>query len=319
VQIPHEFSSAFLSGAHPPKSQYPEFPDLLPLPVQHLHVPWLDLGLVRISVLRADLCDPLLSGNKYFKLRHNLAVARLAGHDTLLSFGGAWSNHLHALAAAGQRFGFKTIGVVRGEPGQELNACLQDAQDFGMHLHFVTRSSYRERHAPDWHAQLQELFGPCFIIPEGGANGHGVRGCQDLLSPALAAQYSHVLLACGTGTTMLGLISSIAIPVLGVQVVKGSRYLEQEIRAGLVRYGLQALAPWQILDQFHRGGYARTDAVLMQSLDRLEADTGLPLEPVYTGKVFMALQALIAAGQFAAGSRILVVHGGGLQGRRGFK
>lgn len=298
------------------------YPDLAPfprLPVHAVHVPWLDLGRVHICVLRADLCDPLLSGNKYFKLRYNLAAARLSGHDTLLSFGGAWSNHLHALAAAGQRYGMRTIGVVRGEAGSVRTECLRDAEALGMHLHFVSRSTYRERHSAEFLARLHDQLGPCFMVPEGGANFHGIRGCQELLSPELAAQYSHVLLACGTGTTMLGLISSIRTPVIGIQVLKGTGYLAREISAGLLRHELRALADWQVLDQFHRGGYARVDAELLDFLVRLERDTGVALEPVYTGKVFMALQALIAAGQFAQGSRILVVHGGGLQGRRGFK
>jgi 1-aminocyclopropane-1-carboxylate deaminase len=287
--------------------------------VHDLHIRWLDLGRVQISVLRADLCDPLLSGNKFFKLRYNLAAASESGHDTLLSFGGAWSNHLHALAAAGQRSGMHTIGVVRGESAAPLTECLAEAQAFGMHLHFVTRSVYRKRNSPEFLAKLQDQFGSCFVVPEGGANIHGVRGCQELLAPELAAQYSHVALACGTGTTLLGLVSSIRTPVLGIQVLKGAGYLEGEISAGLLRHGLQASAPWTVFDQFHRGGYARADAELLDFLERLERDTGLPLEPVYIGKVFMALQALIKAGHFAAGSRILVVHGGGLQGRRGFK
>ena len=294
-------------------------PSPLRLSVQHLNLSWLDAGRVALGVLRTDLVDTQLSGNKYYKLQHNLDVARCTGHHTVLSFGGAWSNHLHALAAAGQRFGFRTIGVVRGEAEAPRTACLLDAEAFGMQLHFVSRAEYRERQQPEFIARLQARFGPCCIVPEGGANALGVRGCQALLPAELAAAYDHVVLACGTGTTMLGLISSIPTPVIGIQVLKGAGYLEGLIRLGLQQYGLQAKAAWQVHDRFHRGGYAKVDAALLAFVDRLEADSGIPLEPVYIGKALMALQELIQAEHFAVGARVLVVHGGGLQGRRGFK
>jgi 1-aminocyclopropane-1-carboxylate deaminase len=297
-------------------------PYLLPpapqLPIQNLHLPWLDQGRVEFSVLRADLCDPLLSGNKYFKLRYNLEAARHSGCDTLLSFGGVWSNHLHALAAAARQHSLRCIGIVRGDPGMARNPCLQDLEAFGMQLEFATRQAYRQRHTEEFLAGLQARHGPVFVIPEGGANALGVQGCRELLPAAVAARYDHVAVACGTGTTMLGLVTSISTPVLGIQVLKGEGYIAQEIRAGLQRSGLQATAAWQVLDGFHCGGYARVDARLRQFILRLQQDCELPLEPVYIGKVLLALQDLVTQGHFASGARVLVVHGGGLQGQRGF-
>lgn len=293
---------------------------------------------LRVSVLRTDLVDPHLSGNKYFKLKYNLQAAAQQGHKRLLSFGGPWSSHLHALAAAGQRYGLATTGVVRGEAPPELNACLRDAADMGMQLHFVSRQDYRQKTEPRFLERLQRQLGDFFPIPEGGANLDGIRGCQELLSSTDRAAYdrsaghagtadaklcnlsaySHILLACGTGTTMAGLITSTAIPVTGIQVLKGQGYLQQAIQNMLGEYSLDATAPWQVLDEFHRGGYARCDQALLDFTARFSQCTGVPIEPVYTGKLFIAMESLLASGYFANDANVLVVHGGGLQGARGW-
>jgi len=256
-------------------------------------------------VLRADLVDPELSGNKYFKLLPNLLGAREQGHHTLLSFGGPWSNHLHALAAAGRRFGFRTIGMVRGEQGGALTACLQDAANNGMRLQFTSRDDYRRKGDTDWQLQLQTQFGPHFLIPEGGSNLAGVLGCRALLP--VVHDFSHLMVACGTGTTL---------SVIGIQVLKGEGYLQQEVAGLLSRHGLQASCRWQVLDDWHGGGYARVTPELLDFMYRFEADTGIPLEPVYSAKLMQALVGLVACDFFPAGARVLVVHGGGLQGRR---
>lgn len=269
---------------------------------------------VAVGVLRADLVDPALSGNKYFKLLPNLRAAREQGYRTLLSFGGAWSNHLHALALAGRQFGFHTIGVVRGESAGALNACLQDARDAGMQLHFVSRSEYDRRADPQWLQQLRDRFGACYIIPAGGANLAGVLGCQHML-PA-GHDYTHIMAACGTGTTLAGLISSSRVPVTGIQVLKGAGYLQREVAGMLACHGLQPTCAWQVLDDWHCGGFARTTPELLATMYRFEADCGIPLEPVYSAKLVRALVQLVAAGSFADGARVLLVHGGGLQGRR---
>lgn len=287
--------------------------------LQELTVPWLHQGKVRVSVLRTDLIDPLISGNKFYKLKYNLAAATAAGHNTLLSFGGAWSNHLHALSAAGLRYGFQTIGVVRGAAPVSLNPCLADAVAHGMQLHFVTREQYREKHSPEFMAGLHQRFGDFYAIPEGGANLAGIRGCQEILSEARAARFSQVVLACGTATTMAGLVTTLSVPILGIQVLKGAAYLQQQLQALLAMHGLQARAPWQVVDDRHRGGYGKVDAELLAFTEHLSEESGIPFEPVYTGKVMMAVQELISVGHFPAGAHVLVVHGGGMQGLRGFK
>jgi 1-aminocyclopropane-1-carboxylate deaminase len=270
-------------------------------------------------MLRLDLLDPAISGNKLFKLLPNLEAARQAGLGKLLSFGGAWSNHLHALAAAGHRFGFDTIGVVRGEPGTELNPCQQDAVAWGMHLHFISRADYRHKHEPGFLEALQQQFGPCFIIPEGGANLQGIIGCQRIIHPGLCANFSHVLVACGTGTTMCGVVTATPLPVTGIQALRGAGYLQREISRMLAMHDLQVCSPhWEVLDSFHRGGFARSDPDLEQFMIGFTATTGIPLEPVYSGKMMLALRTLLDTGYYPAGSRILALHGGGLQGGRGF-
>ena len=287
-------------------------------PIQSVTASWIPAH-VRVSILRADLVDPLVSGNKYYKLLHNISQAQALGHDTLLSFGGAWSNHLHALAAAGHRYGLRTIGIVRGDPGTELNPCLQDLQQWGMTLKFVTREQYRSKHEDATLEALQRELGPCFIIPEGGANRNGVLGCRELLPSQLPADMSHILLACGTGTTMAGLLTRTTLPVYGIQAMKGQSYLQQEVARLLEVYQLAVQSrQWKVFDQFHRGGFGKADAALLAFINNFAEETGIPLEPVYSGKLLMAVQILLEQGTFPAGSHLLLIHGGGLQGRRGY-
>jgi 1-aminocyclopropane-1-carboxylate deaminase len=284
------------------------------IPLTQLTAAWVHQHKVALTVLRADLIDAEISGNKYFKLLPNLQVARAQGHTTLLSFGGPWSNHLHALAAAGRRYGFRTIGLVRGEQSGLLTPCLQDAANWGMELHFVTRQDYRRKTEAAWLQTLVERFGPHYLIPEGGANLAGLQGCQHLLP--VGGDYSHLLLACGTGTTLAGLVTVSAVPVLGIQVLKGAGYLQQQISQMLQQHGQEATCEWQVLDDWHGGGYARMSAELLAFMRRFETDTGVPLEPVYSGKLMQALVGLIRQDYFPPGARLLVIHGGGLQGRR---
>jgi 1-aminocyclopropane-1-carboxylate deaminase len=269
---------------------------------------------VGVDVLRADLIDPLISGNKFFKLHLNLQQAHAEGVTKLLSFGGAWSNHLHALAATGNRLGIETVGVVRGEPGAVLTPCLQDAQAWGMQLHFVSRHDYARKTDAVLLHQWQAQFGPCYVIPEGGANRLGVLGCQALL-PA-QHHYTHILLACGTGTTMAGLASVSTVPVIGIQVLKGEGYLQREVERLLLENKLSARCAWRVLDNWHEGGYARFTPGLLAFMQRFELATGVPLEPVYSAKLMQAVVKLIEQDYFPQGSRLLVIHGGGLQGRR---
>ncbi len=288
------------------------------LPIQAITSGWLSQHKVQLSVLRADLVDPLLSGNKFFKLKYNLLEAKRLGHTCLLSFGGVWSNHLHALAAAGQRFGFSTIGIVRGEPEAATSACLKDVITQGMQLHFVSRTEYQNKNTPEFIAGLRQQFGDFFLIPEGGANRAGIRGCQELLPHGVDSTFTHIALACGTGTTMTGLITSTTVPVIGIQVLKGTGYLQAEIANLLLQHNLYPTAPWTVLDEFHGGGYARVNSDLSTFINNFSKASNIPLEPVYSGKLFQALNKLVTSSYFPDDSRILAIHGGGLQGNRGF-
>jgi 1-aminocyclopropane-1-carboxylate deaminase len=284
------------------------------LPVTELASSFMHQNKVSVALLRADLIDPDISGNKGFKLHYNLLAAREQGHDTLLSFGGPWSNHLHALAAAGHRYGFRTIGVVRGEQAGALTPCLQDAQRWGMQLHFVSRADYALKTDPRWQANLLQRFGRHYLIAEGGMNREGIRGCQQLCPSHY--RHTHLLLACGTGTTMAGVITRSRVPVTGIQALKGAGYLQREIAALLQTHALTASCKWQVLDDWHGGGFARTTPALLDFMYQFESETGVLLEPVYSAKLMFAIRELITQDHFPPGASLLVIHGGGLQGRR---
>lgn len=276
-----------------------------------------------LQILRLDLLHPHLSGNKWYKLRLNLQAAKEQGHDTVLSFGGAYSNHLHALAAAGRMQGLKTIGVVRGEPAVPSNATLTFARQQGMELYHVTRADYRSKNDPAFLARLQERFGDFFLIPEGGANVAGVQGCADIAkllnwSAPVAAMSSPservVALACGTGTTLAGLLLGREedYRILGISALKGD-FLENDVRMALQSCGVADPGNWRITQEWHGGGYARFSPELLDFIRGFQQRTGIPLEPVYTGKLLLGLYRMLERGEFPPGTEIIAIHTGGLQ------
>ncbi len=278
---------------------------------------------VSLQILRLDLLHPQLSGNKWYKLRLNLQAARVQGHETVLSFGGVYSNHLHALAAAGRMLGLKTIGVVRGEPAVPRNATLTFVRQQGMELYHVTRADYRNKGSPAFLAGLRERFGDFFLIPEGGANVAGVQGCADiaeLLSwsapvPATSSTSERVVaLACGTGTTLAGLLLGRRedYRILGVSALKGD-FLENDVRMALQGCGVADPGNWNITQEGHCGGYARFNSELLDFIGGFQQRTGIPLEPVYTGKMLLGLYRMMERGDFTRGTEIIAIHTGGLQ------
>lgn len=274
---------------------------------------------VSLRILRLDQVHPLLTGNKWYKLRLNLQAAREQGYSTVLSFGGAYSNHLHALAAAGRLLGFRTIGVIRGEIVEPLNPTLAFAQERGMELHAVSRTDYRDKTSPEFLAQLTERFGTCFVIPEGGGNEAGVLGCTEIarsLHWSADATDRLVTLACGTGATMAGILAGLTEPcqVMGFSALKGGEFLEQQVRDFLRVIQKPDPGNWHINTQWHFGGYARTTAELLTFIQDFTERTGVPVEPLYTGKMMFGLYAMLAAGDIARGSEIIAIHTGGLQG-----
>lgn len=285
--------------------------------VQRLEHELLQRRSVELSVLRLDALDQCLGGNKWFKLQAYLRDARSLGYMRLLSFGGAWSNHLYALAAAGQRFGFSTIGIVRGERPVGLNPLLADLQSMGMQLVYVSRSEYRRRNEAAYLDQLRAQFGPCYVIPEGGAGALGVQGAANMLPVSLRNVYDVFALACGSGTSAAGLISVLpgSAQLCGFSVLKDGGTLQRAVAT----MAPNAQASWRIESRFAGAGFARASSELVRFMDAFSASTGVPLEPVYTGKLFMGLFTLIEQGDFAASTRILALHTGGLQGLRGMQ
>ncbi|MCX2982310.1 pyridoxal-phosphate dependent enzyme [Halieaceae bacterium IMCC14734] len=277
-------------------------------------------SLKNCRMLRLDLLNAPASGNKFYKLQHYLTA--LEPGQTLVSFGGAWSNHIHALAAVGHARGFPTVGIIRGDANAPLSATLQDAKRWGMQLEFVSRGDYRRRHDPVWLAAWQQRLGHCLMVPEGGAGLDGAKGCgaiADLIMEHYAAA-ELVGLAAGTGCTLAGLAAALPADkqVLGVVVLKGAgEQLRSDIGGWIAGQGGVG-CHWHLEEDYHGGGYARCDPKLAEFIEEFEQVQGIPLEPVYTGKLMYALYQMIANGRLNPATRVLALHTGGLQGRRGF-
>lgn len=301
-----------------------------PVPVQSVNTEWLREVNVSLDILRLDELDSEISGNKWYKLKHNILSAQREGRSAILSFGGAWSNHIHALAAAGHRFGMPTIGVIRGEPVEPLSATLVDAVNWGMTLHYLSRSDYRRKNEAYLLDMILSQLGlsarDVHIVPEGGSNPLGVLGCREILTAGkiLSGSYDEIWLACGTGATLAGLslAASDELPgtqIKGVAVLKGADFLRNDIHT----YTLHSLDNWTLLTDYHHGGYARTTKELLSFIKSFENETAIHLDPVYTGKVLFAIWHSLAENlkpdSSCRAKRLLMVHTGGLQGRRGIR
>ena len=295
------------------------------VPLQQVETKTFTDAGIELLVRRDDLIDPTLSGNKFYKLFFNLWDAHAQGLNRLLSFGGAYSNHLHALAAAGNRYGFSTLGVVRGERPAQLSPTLLDAEAWGMKLIFIGRTEYRDKSEPELIAALKARYREFYLIPEGGANLAGAQGMQQLgqsLERQLKGDYTAVCIACGTGTSLAGLAAGVdaSKPALGFSVLKGGGSLGGDV-AALYNQLCPALvaANWRLISGFHAGGYGKKHPeYLMRFWQDFERESGIPLDPVYTVKMFWGIHVLVRQGYWPRGSRIVAIHSGGLQGRRGF-
>jgi 1-aminocyclopropane-1-carboxylate deaminase len=267
---------------------------------------------IAMDVLRLDLFHPQVSGNKWFKLKEYLEEARQQGKNILLTFGGAYSNHIAATAAAGKEAGLKTIGVIRGEAAPTLSHTLEQARADGMELFFVSREVYKTKQVPQevWAKYPQS---DVHVIGEGGYDLKGREGAQSILDHCDRDLYTHLVAACGTGTTLAGLVAA-ALPgqeVVGIPVLKNLEGLEKEINL-LLPPALHS--HYTLLPDYHFGGYAKKSPELIGFMNRWYQKTGIPSDFVYTGKLFYAVDDLIRKGYFPGGSRILVIHSGGLQG-----
>lgn len=266
---------------------------------------------VELYVKREDKTHPKVSGNKYRKLKYNLQEAKKQGFSKIVTFGGAYSNHISATAAAGKIFNLKTIGVIRGD---ELvykineNPTLTFAKQCGMEFHFVDRALYRLKHTPEFLANLQQKLGDFYCVPEGGTNELAVKGCQEILLPS-DEMFDVITTAVGTGGTIAGLINSSFShqQILGFPALAGT-FLSAEIQKFTLKTN------WKLISDYNKGGYAKIDTELIDFLNDFYQKTNIPLDPIYTGKMLFGVIDLIQKGYFKKNTKILAIHTGGLQG-----
>ncbi len=284
------------------------------IPNQQILLPLLKQKKVFISVKREDTIHPLISGNKFRKLKYNLIEAQKRGFQTLLTFGGAFSNHIAATGYAGKINGLRTIGVIRGEELKDhwqQNPTLKLAHEHGMEFHFVSRDTYRSKQDPEFILGLENKYGAFYTLPEGGTNSLAVKGCEEILKEA-DIDFDIICSCVGTGGTLAGLINT-AKPhqqVFGFPALKGD-FLSNDIRKFAQKEN------WKLISDYHFGGYAKCDAELVHFINDFKNSTGIPLDPIYTGKLFYGLLDMVAKDQFAPKTKILVIHSGGLQGIKG--
>lgn len=279
---------------------------------QHLTASF--LNSVSVAIKREDLIHPFVSGNKFRKLKYNLLEAKKEKHETLLTFGGAFSNHIAAVAYAGKENGFKTIGIIRGEELEDKiteNPTLLFAQNCGMQFKFISREGYRSKSEMSFLENLKQQFGDFYLIPEGGTNALAIKGCQEILTSE-DAEFDYICCSIGTGGTISGIINSV-LPhqkVLGFPALKGD-FLNEEIRNFVHNDN------WELITEYHFGGYAKVNEALIQFINQFYAENKIPLDPIYTAKMVFGVLDLIQKNYFHAGSKILLIHTGGLQGIQG--
>jgi len=268
-----------------------------------------------LCIKREDKIHPHISGNKYRKLKYNLEAAKQKGFDTLLTFGGAYSNHITATATAGAEYGFKTIGIIRGDELAnkiDQNPSLSFAQQLGMRFKFITREAYRKKKELTFIENLKNEFGDFYVIPEGGTNALAVKGCEEILT-AQDSSFDFICTAIGTGGTIAGLINTIKPQqkVLGFPALKGD-FLKADIAA------LNASTnSWELISDYHFGGFGKINTDLIAFINKFTSETGIPLDPIYTGKMIFGIVDLMQKGYFKKESKILAIHTGGLQGIQG--
>lgn len=267
-----------------------------------------------ISLKREDKIHPFVSGNKYRKLKYNLIEAKNQHINTILTFGGAFSNHIAATAAAGKELGFQTIGIIRGDELFDKineNPTLAFAKAAGMDLHFVTRKQYREKESKVYQEKLIEKFGTMYVLPEGGTNDLAIKGCEEILTEEDNI-FDVICVPVGTGGTMAGIINSTNPHqrVIGFSALKGD-FLENDIKKWTSKTN------WEITDAYCFGGYAKVNKELIQFINLFKRETGITLDPIYTAKMMYGIFQMIRDQKIQKNSRILAIHTGGLQGITG--
>lgn len=267
-----------------------------------------------IDILRDDLLHPIISGNKFRKLKYNIIKANSLKVDTLVTFGGAFSNHILAVAGAGKEYGYKTIGIIRGEELVDKineNPTLKASQDFGMEFVFVSREEYRNKDHEGFVSNLLSMNSNYYVLPEGGTNDLAIKGCEEILTEDMS-HYTHICCSVGTGGTISGIINSSSSnqKIIGFSSLKGN-FLSSQISNFVSKDN------WEINSDYHFGGYGKVNEDLISFMNSFFKETNIPLDPVYTGKMAFGVFDLIKQGFFPKDSRILMIHTGGLQGIKG--
>ena len=282
--------------------------------IQKIEDPILASFGVNLYLKREDLIHPFISGNKWRKLKYNLLEAQKQGKKTLLTFGGAYSNHIYAVATAGEKFGFKTIGIIRGEEHLPLNSTLESATANKMKLHYWDRTTYRDKKNPEHLQKLQDQFGNFYLVPEGGSNALAVKGCTEIVSE-INIHFNYLCSASGTGGTLAGLIAGLngAKKVIGFPALKGASFLVDEINELLQSYNGKKYENWKLQLDYHFGGYAKSKPELLEFIEGFQNRNNIPIERIYTGKMLFGIYDLIKKGFFKKGETILAIHTGGLR------
>lgn len=286
-----------------------QMPEYQKTPIQIIIDRVFEAAGIEVSVKREDLNHPQISGNKWWKLRLNHQRAIAEGHNTLLTFGGAYSNHIYATAAASNEMGLKCVGVIRGEEILPLNETLVFASHAGMKLHYVSREDYRNKTEPAFIEELNRRFGRFYLIDEGGSNEPGVAGMA-LFAKELPPHFDYIICPVGTGGSLAGLVRGRqgAGQIIGIPVLKGGDSWRQEVEKFTPSFD-----NWQLFGDYHFGGYARSTSLLEQFIQKFQSTHGITIEPVYSAKMFYALYDLTVKGFFHEGSKVLAIHTGGLR------
>ena len=271
---------------------------------------------VRLLVKCEYANHPTVSGNKWWKLKYNIEAAKKS-NSKVVTFGGAFSNHIYATAAACHAAGLESVGVIRGEKVEPLNAALKFAREKGMRLDFISRDKYRLKTEQSFINELHDVHGDFYLIPEGGTNELAVKGCAEWAQSELQKiTFDHLLLPVGTGGTMSGVICGLEdkVTVTGVSVLKRGEFLRDNISTLIKSFSGRTYGNWNLLTSYHHGGYAKVSEELNRFIVSMKVEHNLPLDHVYTGKVMWAVMEEIKKGEYPRGSTILLLHTGGLQG-----
>ncbi|KAA3440188.1 1-aminocyclopropane-1-carboxylate deaminase/D-cysteine desulfhydrase [Rufibacter hautae] len=287
--------------------------------LQPLSDPLLTQKGVELAVLREDLLHPGIPGNKWRKLKYNLLAAQEQGCETLVTFGGAFSNHIAAVAAAGKEFGFSTVGYIRGEETLPLNPTLAFTAQQGMLLRYLSRSDYRLRNEPHFQAQILKTAPKPYLLPEGGTNLLAVKGCAEIITE-LTAPWDVLCVASGTSGTLAGIVVGVAGKgkIIGFPALKGGEFLQKEVTELVQAYSGQTYQNWELQIHYHFGGYAKHTPELLAFIQTFHQRHNILLDPVYTGKMLYGVFDLIKQDYFPAGTKLVAVHTGGQQGWAGY-